>query len=76
MDLNKHLLVPRHTKLSDPDKKKLFDKYSITAKEAPKILKDDPAIRQLNPKIGDMIMIERSSKTAGLAVHYRIVIDV
>ena len=75
MDINKHLLVPKHTKLSDADKKKLFEKYSITVKELPKIMKDDPALSALNPKQGDVIMIERESKTAGKAFHYRAVID-
>ncbi len=68
-------MVPKHTKLSDVDKKKVFDKYSVTVKELPKIMKDDPAIHALNSKVGDVIMIERESKTAGRAIYYRVVID-
>ena len=34
-----HKLVPKHTKLSEAETKKLLEAYQITIKELPKILK-------------------------------------
>ena len=76
IDVTKHVLVPKHTKLSDKDKKALLGKYRITSKELPKIRKTDPAILGLQAKEGDVIKILRSSATAGEAVFYRGVVRV
>lgn len=70
-----HALVPKHVKLNDTEVKKLFEKYSITAKELPKILKADPVVTELNVDAGDVIKIVRQSKTAGETVYYREVVD-
>ena len=75
-DINKHELVPEHTKLNDKEKQGLLDKYHISLKELPKISKKDPAIAHLNPKEGEVIKITRESKTAGEAIFYRGVINV
>ena len=71
IDVQKHSLVPKHSKLSEKDKKALFEKYNITLKQLPKISKKDSAIESLNVKPGDVIKIERQSATAGKAVYYR-----
>lgn len=75
MDITSHNLVPKHSKVSDSEKEKIFEKYSITTKELPKIFKSDPAIAGLSVKIGDIIKVERESKTAGVSIYYRVVID-
>ena len=75
-DLNKHQLVPEHSKLNDKEKKDLLEKYHISLKELPKINKKDVAIAHLNAKEGDVIKITRDSKTAGEAIFYRGVINV
>ena len=75
LDVRKHILVPKHEKLSEKDKKELFDKYNVSLKELPKILKDDPAIDSLNVKEGDVIKITRNSPTAGKSVFYRGIIS-
>ena len=72
----KHILVPKHLKLTEKDKSELVERYNITLKELPKILKDDPAITPLNVKQGDVIKIIRKSPTAGEVVFYRGVTDV
>lgn len=72
--VTKHVLIPKHTKISEKEKKELFERYNITLKELPKIKKSDPAIASLNAKAGDVIKIERDSPTAGKAVFYRGVI--
>jgi DNA-directed RNA polymerase subunit H len=67
----KHSLVPQHSKLTEAEKKQLFEKYNISIKELPKISKKDAGIEKLNVKEGDIIRIERESPTAGKTVYYR-----
>ena len=74
-DISEHVLVPKHSILSEKEKEKLFEKYNITIKELPKILLTDPGIKALKPKIGDVVKIERDSLTAGKSVFYRGVIN-
>ncbi len=71
----KHIFVPEHKKLSEKEKQLLLEKYHITIKELPMILKSDPAIQGLNAKEGDIIMIKRNSPTAGKSVYYRAVVS-
>ena len=73
--IKKHVLMPEHIKLSEKEKKELFEEYNISPKELPKIKKDDPAIARLNVKVGDVIKIIRTSPTAGETVFYRGVIS-
>lgn len=68
-------LVPKHIKLSKAEKKKLLEKYNITVKELPKILKTDPAIAELQAKEGEVIKIIRKSKTTGETVYYRGIVN-
>ena len=75
IDINKHKLVPKHSKLTDSEIKKLAEQYNASFKLLPKILLDDPAIAKFNPKPGDIIKIERASKTAGNTVFYRAVVQ-
>ncbi|PIN70102.1 DNA-directed RNA polymerase subunit H [Candidatus Woesearchaeota archaeon CG11_big_fil_rev_8_21_14_0_20_43_8] len=70
-----HSLVPKHTKLSEKDKKELLDKLKITLQEMPKIGNKDPAIRHLDVKEGDIILIERQNPILGTTIYYRGVID-
>lgn len=74
-DVSTHILVPLQTKLTDGEKEKLLESYDITLKQLPKILKDDPSLVKLNVEIGDVIKIQRKSKTAGVAVYYRLVVE-
>ena len=70
-----HSLVPKHTKMNELEKKKLFERYNISLKELPKISKRDPAILHLNVKPGDVIKVIRQSPTAGESIFYRGVSD-
>lgn len=67
----KHILVPKHMKLSEKEKEELFKRYNITLKELPQILKEDPAIANLDLKPGDVIKIIRKSQTSGESIFYR-----
>ncbi|MFH1916797.1 MAG: DNA-directed RNA polymerase subunit H [Nanoarchaeota archaeon] len=66
-----HQLIPEHAKLSEKDKKELFESYNITFHQLPKIYKADPAISHLEVKPGDVVRIKRPSITAKMTVFYR-----
>lgn len=74
-NLLKHSLIPLHEKITEKEIKELFEYHNITMKELPKILKNDPAIRHLEPKENDVIKITRNSLTAGKSIFYRGVIN-
>ncbi len=75
LDITSHILVPKHTKLSENEKKALFEKYKISLKDLPRISKKDPAIQHLDVEYGDIIKIERQSPTSGKVVYYRGVLN-
>ena len=74
--VDKHILTPKHVKLGEREKAQLLEKYHVTSKELPKILKTDAALRELDAKPGDVIKISRKSQTAGESIFYRAVSDV
>ncbi|HJN56670.1 MAG: DNA-directed RNA polymerase subunit H [Candidatus Woesearchaeota archaeon] len=74
--VDKHILIPKHTKLGDKHKEKLLEKYNISINGLPRILKTDPGIISLGAKPGDIIKITRQSQTSSEAVFYRVVVDV
>ena len=74
--VDKHILTPKHGKLGEREKAQLLEKYHVTSKELPKILKTDSAIKEMDAKIGDVIKITRKSQTAGESYFYRVVADV
>ena len=74
-DVSSHVLVPKHIKLDEKEKQEVLDTYKITVKELPRILITDPAIQHLNPKLGDVIRIERMNKIKGMTYFYRGVIN-
>ncbi|MFA6089073.1 MAG: DNA-directed RNA polymerase subunit H [Candidatus Woesearchaeota archaeon] len=70
-----HVLVPKHTMLSDKEKETVLKQHEIVVGQLPKILTSDPAIAEMNPKIGDIVKIERPSYTMGKTVVYRVVVN-
>ncbi len=70
-DVTKHVLVPKHSKLSEKERKELFEKYAIELPNLPRVGKNDPAILHLDVKEGDIIKISRKSPTAGETTFYR-----
>lgn len=75
INVNDHILVPKHSILNEKEREELFKRYKVTMKELPKILITDPAIQGLKPKIGDIIKVTRPSSTAGEVSFYRGVIN-
>ena len=74
--VDKHFLTPKHIKLSEKEKAQLLQKYNISTKELPRILKHDAAIANLSVSNRDIIKIIRKSPTAGESAYYRVVSDV
>jgi DNA-directed RNA polymerase subunit H (RpoH/RPB5) len=70
-DATKHELVPKHVKLSEKEKKELFETYAIDIFKLPRIFKIDPAIEHLDVKEDDVVKIFRKSPTAGETLFYR-----
>lgn len=69
-----HIMVPDHKIMSEEEVSQLFSSYSITSEQLPKMYHDDPAVKVIGAKIGDVIRIIRTSQTAGRAESYRLVI--
>lgn len=68
-------LVPKHEIIDAKEAERVLEFYRITPIELPRIKKDDPAIKEMNPKVGDIIKITRKSQSAGTALYYRVVIE-
>ena len=69
-----HVMVPDHQVMNEEEVQALLARYSITFDQLPKVFQDDPGVRQVNGKVGDVIRIVRQSQTAGIAEAYRLVV--
>ena len=72
--IKKHELVPVHEKLTEEEKKKVFQRFNVSMSQMPAILPTDPAIENLDVVPGDLIKITRNSPTAIKSVYYRVVV--
>ncbi|MBS3060567.1 MAG: DNA-directed RNA polymerase subunit H [DPANN group archaeon] len=68
-----HELVPKHEILTKTDAKKLLESLGSTLEQLPGITENDPTVKGLNAKPGDVLKITRKSPTAGTAIYYRAV---
>jgi len=75
INVSDHILVPEHSVLADKEKAILFDEYNINFISLPKISKNDPALKHLSVKIGDVIKIKRNSPTSKISIYYRGVVN-
>jgi DNA-directed RNA polymerase subunit H len=74
IDVLDHIMVPEHQIMSEQEVEKLLSTYQITHEQLPKMFHDDPAVKAIKAKVGDVIRIVRFSQTAGRAESYRLVI--
>jgi DNA-directed RNA polymerase subunit H len=74
-DILKHKLVPDHTILSKTESKKVIKQLNIHQEQLPKIKSDDPVVKEIGAKPGDILKITRESHTAGKFITYRLVLD-
>lgn len=74
-ELFEHELVPTHVVASNDEIKLVLDHYGIERNQLPRIYRDDPAVKVLGARPGQVIRIERVSPTAGQSYYYRLVVD-
>lgn len=73
-DILKHKLVPDHTILSKTEANKVIKQLNVHQEQLPKILSDDPVVKEIGAKPGDILKITRRSHTAGKFLTYRLVL--
>jgi DNA-directed RNA polymerase subunit H len=75
VDVSQHDLVPDHTLLDDQDVvEEVLAEYNVEKTNLPKIRATDPALPD-DAEPGDVVKIERDSRTTDRAVVYRLVIE-
>jgi len=74
-DILNHELVPDHIILSKSEAEKIIKELNIRPEQLPKIKKDDPVVKAIEAKPGDILKIIRKSPTAGKFITYRLVLD-
>ena len=65
IDVFNSRLSPQYRIMLKEELDQLLSKYNIVIKDLPKIKVNDPAVKLLDAKEGDVLEIKRSSKTAG-----------
>ena len=75
VDVSQHELVPDHTVLDEGALEDVLEEYNITKTDLPKITRTDPALQDVDAEVGDVIRIERDSRTTDTAVVYRLVVE-
>ena len=75
IDIQDHMLVPTHEIMTEEEIADEFSDVEYDFKNLPKIRSDDPVVKAIEAKPGDILRITRESQTAGVFVTYRIVED-
>ena len=74
-DIHTHILVPKHTKLSNKEIDELLNTYNVSKRQLPRISKNDAAIKDMKLKVGDIVKIKRVSPTVGEFNFFRVVVN-
>lgn len=74
VNILEHELVPKHEVLSREEAYALLRKLGIKPWQLPWISSDDPVVKAIGAKPGDIVRIYRKSPTAGTAIVYRYVV--
>ncbi|MBD3158055.1 MAG: DNA-directed RNA polymerase subunit H [Candidatus Lokiarchaeota archaeon] len=74
-DLFGHDLVTPHTIASEEEVQLVLDHYGIDKQKLPRIFREDPAVKLLGARPGQVVRIERDSPTAGKTYYYRLVVE-
>ena len=72
-DILNHELVPSHVILSESEIEKVFKDLDFEIEKLPKIKTNDPVVKDIGAKQGDILEITRESPTAGTFITYRLV---
>lgn len=73
-ELQDHVMVPTHEILDEEQTQEFLKTLGIDKEQLPKIRADDPVIKEIGAKIGNVVRIIRESPTAGKSVVYRLVV--
>lgn len=73
-NVTKHMLVPKHERLSHEDKNSVLQLFNTKPKHFPSILCSDPVSKYFAFVPGDLIKISRNSPTVGTYICYRYVV--
>ncbi len=68
-------MVPKHEIATEEEVADILKRYNATKDLLPKIVRDDPAIKDLKPDIGTVIKITRKNPASGATPYYRVVIE-
>lgn len=74
-EVMEHELVPKHEIMSEDEIEQLVNQKDVDLEDLPKILKNDPVVKEIGAEPGDVLKITRESPTSGKAISYRYVID-
>ena len=74
IDIFKSNLVPKHELMQGEEIDELLKIYNIKLKHLPRMKSDDPVVKILGGKHGDVVRITRRSATAGESQYYRVVV--
>ncbi|MCC6054317.1 MAG: DNA-directed RNA polymerase subunit H [Thermosphaera sp.] len=74
INILEHELVPRHEVVPPQEALELLRKLGIEPWQLPWISADDPVVKAIGAKPGDIIRIIRKSPTAGEFIAYRYVV--
>jgi len=74
LDVLAHTMVPDHQIMNEEEVAGLLSLYNITNEQLPKMYHDDPAVRAIGAKPGDVVRIIRKGQTAGRAESFRLVV--
>ncbi len=70
-----HFLVPKHELLDEKEARKISAGFNSGVDQFPYIQVTDPALKNLDAKVGDLVKITRQSQTAGETIYYRYVVE-
>ncbi|MEM4717904.1 MAG: DNA-directed RNA polymerase subunit H [Desulfurococcaceae archaeon] len=73
INILEHELVPRHELVPPEEALELLKKLGIEPWQLPWISADDPVVKLIGAKPGDIVRIFRKSHTSGVFVTYRYV---
>ena len=73
IDILEHMLVPKHEIMSDSEIEDELSDADFVKEDLPKIKIEDPVVKHIDAKVGDVLRITRDSPTAGEFITYRIV---
>lgn len=74
IDIFQSGFVPKHEILSGEGKAELLKRLNVSLKQLPRIKEEDPVVKILQGRRGDVVMITRKSAVAGEYNYYRVVV--